>query len=149
MHNDFWESFSLSIPHTKGHRLKSAQYSLPSPSFPSIAAPSGLTRFSNQLSPPSSPPSLSLSTLTLYEVRILKSFLPDVHGTWWLFFPPDYYPIIEYTIHRTLTVPLPDGVTLDPSTSLPVLNGHPCTLVDRSTHLTLDTPTESIVLTPI
>lgn len=149
MHNDFWESFSLSIPHTKGHRLKSAQYSLPSSSSPSSAAPSGLTRFSNQLSPPSSPPSLSLSTLTLYEVRILKSFLPDVHGTWWLFFPPDYYPIIEYTILRTLTVPLPDGVTLDPSTRLPIINGHPCTLTDRFTHLTLDTPTESIVLTPI
>lgn len=149
MHNDFWESFSLSIPHTKGRRLKSAQYSLPSPSSPSSYAPSGLTRFSKQLSPPSSPPSLSLSTLTLYEVRILASFLPDVHGTWWLFFPPDYYPIIEYTILRTLTVPLPDGVTLDPSTRLPILNGHPCTLADRSTHLTLDTPTESIVLTPI
>lgn len=149
MHNDFWESFSLSIPHTKGHRRKSAQYSLPSPSSPSSAAPSGLTRFSNQLSPPSSPPSLSLSTLTLYEVRILTSFLPDVHGTWWLFFPPDYYPILSYTILRTLTVPLPDGVTLDPSTRLPILNGHPCTLADRSTHLTLDTPTESIFLTSI
>ncbi len=149
MHNDFWESFSFSIPHTKGHRRKSAQYALPSSSSPSTAAPSGLTRFSNQLSPPSSPPSLSLSTLTLYEVRILTSFLPDVHGTWWLFFPPDYYPIIDYTILRTLTVPLPDGVTLDPSTRLPLLNGHPCTLADRSTHLTLDTPTESIVLTPI
>lgn len=149
MHNDFWESFSLSIPHTKGRRRKSAQYSLPSPSSLSSAAPSGLTRFSNQLSPLSSPPPLSPSTLTLYEVRILKSFLPDVHGTWWLFFPPDYYPVIDYTILRTLTVPLPDGVTLDPSTRLPLLNGQPCTLADRSTHLTLDTPTESIFLTPI
>lgn len=149
MHNDFWESFSLSIPHTKGRRRKSAQYSLPSPSSPSSAAPSGLSRFSNQPSPPSSLPSISPSTLTLYEVRILTSFLPDVHGTWWLFFPPDYYPILSYTILRTLTVPLPDGVTLDSSTRLPLLNGHPCTLADRSTHLTLDTPTESIFLTPI
>ena len=149
MHNDFWESFSLSIPHIKGYRLKSAQYSLPSSSSLPTAAPSGLARFSNHLSPPSFPPSLSLSTLTLYEVRILTSFLPDVNGTWWLFFPPDYYPVIDYTILRTLTVPLPDGVTLDPSTRLPILNGHPCTLADRSTHLTLDTPTESIVLTPI